>query len=120
MHALLPASVVEQRAHGVSDGSAGWQLGNTALHLAALVDSAEGVRALLEGGCDASVLNTANETALCVAAKNKSAAAAAALRERGVRGDKHMLLVAVEGDDRELVEESVQAGADVNAKDSKV
>ena len=83
-------------------------------------DSAEGVRALMEGGCDASVLNKANETALCVAAKTKSRAAVGALRERGVRGDKHMLLGAAEGDDSELVKESVQAGADVNAKDSKV
>ncbi len=95
-------------------------MGNTALHLAALVDSAEGVRALLEGGCDASVLNKANNTALCVAVWTKSRAAVAALRERGVRGDKHMLVVAVKGNDSELVEESLQAGADVNAKDSKV
>ncbi len=83
-------------------------------------DSAEGVRALLEGGCDASVLNKASETALCVAARMKSRAAVGALRERGVRGDKHMLLAAAASDEAGLVEESLEAGANVNAQDKWV
>jgi hypothetical protein len=65
-HPLLLS--LSARVHGVSDGSAGWQEGNTALHLAAISDSAEAAAALAEAGADLEAVDGSGWTALMRAA----------------------------------------------------
>ena len=107
--------------------------GNTPLHLAAIAENAPAVRVLLEAGAEVNALNNMEATPLHTAVDNEGAEVVAALMEGGAEidagaGGQGTPLLHALADSRgwyprwevsaALVDALLDAGADVNARDS--